>query len=82
MEWGMPTLIECDTVEQNAALCGRLGLDFVELNRNLPICQVPLPMRAGDKSRRRLEAVGCMDTKQRVNLAENPIDRKGGRPYE
>lgn len=40
MQFGMPTLIENDTVEQNAALCRQLGLDFVELNTNLPICQL------------------------------------------
>ena len=40
MQFGMPTLIENDTVEQNAALCRQFGLDFVELNTNLPICQL------------------------------------------
>ena len=33
---GMPTLIETDTLEACAALCKELGLDFIELNMNLP----------------------------------------------
>lgn len=33
---GMPTLIEFDTLEQNARLCSELGLSFVEINMNLP----------------------------------------------
>ncbi|MDY5559147.1 MAG: sugar phosphate isomerase/epimerase, partial [Candidatus Heritagella sp.] len=36
MEWGMPTLIETDTLEECAALCRELGLNFIELNMNLP----------------------------------------------
>ena len=36
MEWGMPTLIEIDTLEECAALCKELGLHFIELNMNLP----------------------------------------------
>ena len=36
MQFGMPTLIENRTLEQNAALCRRLGLNFIELNMNFP----------------------------------------------
>jgi len=36
----MPTLIEYDTIEKNAAVCGELGLDFIELNMNLPQFQI------------------------------------------
>ncbi|MCM1368300.1 MAG: sugar phosphate isomerase/epimerase [Roseburia sp.] len=36
MDFGMPTLIECDGLRENAELCMALGLDFVELNMNLP----------------------------------------------
>lgn len=36
MLFGTPTLIETDTLEQCAALCRELNLDFVELNMNLP----------------------------------------------
>lgn len=34
--FGMPTLIELKTLQQQAELCRQLALDFVELNMNLP----------------------------------------------
>lgn len=34
--FGMPTLIELDTLEDTCALCRRLGLRFVELNMSFP----------------------------------------------
>ena len=40
MQFGMPTLIENRTLEENAALCARLGLRFIELNMNFPEYQV------------------------------------------
>ncbi|MBQ2700090.1 MAG: sugar phosphate isomerase/epimerase [Clostridia bacterium] len=36
---GMPTLIELDTIEKTCQVCSRLGLDFIELNMNLPAYQ-------------------------------------------
>lgn len=36
MEYGMPTLIELPEIEDCAALCKELGLQFVEFNMNLP----------------------------------------------
>ena len=36
MQFGMPTLIENKTLEDNAALCHTLGLSFIELNMNFP----------------------------------------------
>lgn len=38
---GMPTLIETSTLEECAKLCAELGLDFIELNMNLPQYQIP-----------------------------------------
>ena len=35
---GMPTLIECDRLEQNVEIAKELGLSFIELNMDLPIC--------------------------------------------
>ena len=32
----MPTLIELNTLEDNAKVCNELGLDFIEINMNLP----------------------------------------------
>ena len=40
MQFGMPTLIEHKNLIESAALCEELGLDFVELNMNLPQYQV------------------------------------------
>ena len=36
MQYGMPTLIENRTLEENIALCRELGLQFIELNMNFP----------------------------------------------
>jgi sugar phosphate isomerase/epimerase len=36
----MPAMIELNTVAETVALCGELGLDFVELNTNFPAQQV------------------------------------------
>lgn len=36
IDMGMPTLIELPEIEYCAALCSKLGLQFVELNMNLP----------------------------------------------
>lgn len=36
MKIGMPTLIELNTLEENAQLCKEFGLDFIEINMNLP----------------------------------------------
>jgi len=40
MDFGMPTLLELDTLEENVALCQELGLQFVEINCNVPEFQV------------------------------------------
>lgn len=40
LEFGMPTLIEIDSIEETMQLCRKLGLSFVELNMNLPQYQV------------------------------------------
>lgn len=38
---GIPTLIETSALEECAKLCAELGLDFIELNMNLPQYQIP-----------------------------------------
>lgn len=40
MQFGMPVLIEIDSVEETMKLCKELGLSFVELNMNLPQYQI------------------------------------------
>lgn len=37
--FGMPSLVESENLETDLALCAELGLDFVELNANLPHAQ-------------------------------------------
>ena len=39
-EFGMPTLIENKTLEENITLCKELGLSFIELNMNFPEYQI------------------------------------------
>ena len=36
MKFGMPALLEHGTLAEDAALCRELGLDFIELNLNVP----------------------------------------------
>ena len=40
VSFGMPTLIEPSTLEDCAKLCAELGLDFIELNMNMPQYQL------------------------------------------
>lgn len=40
MIFGMPTLIELDSLEETMVLCQELGLHFIELNMNLPLYQL------------------------------------------
>ncbi|WP_022776812.1 sugar phosphate isomerase/epimerase family protein [Butyrivibrio sp. AE3009] len=40
LQFGMPTLIENKTLEDNISLCKELGLKFIELNMNFPEYQV------------------------------------------
>ena len=40
LQFGMPTLIENRTLQENAALCSCLGLKFIELNMNYPEYQI------------------------------------------
>ncbi|MCI8387363.1 MAG: sugar phosphate isomerase/epimerase [Clostridiales bacterium] len=39
LKFGMPTLLEAPTPAKSAVIAAELGLDFVELNQNLPSCQ-------------------------------------------
>lgn len=40
LDFGMPTLIETNSLESCVKLCKELGLDFIELNMNLPQYQI------------------------------------------
>ena len=47
IQFGMPTLIENRTLEDNVRLCRSLGLKFIELNMNFPEYQVDALEHAG-----------------------------------
>lgn len=40
VQFGMPTLIEHRNLEETVMLCKELGLEFIELNMNLPQYQI------------------------------------------
>ncbi len=67
MQFGMPTLIENRTLEDNAALCRSLGLSFIELNMNFPEYQLE-PLEQTDRLLKVAEAAGIYYT---VHLDEN-----------
>lgn len=39
IKYGMPQLLDIQEIESNIQLCEKLGLNFIELNTNLPDCQ-------------------------------------------
>ncbi|MGN1023094.1 MAG: sugar phosphate isomerase/epimerase family protein [Lachnospiraceae bacterium] len=41
-QYGMPVLVEKQTLAENVSLCRDLGLSFLELNMSFPICQLPM----------------------------------------
>lgn len=61
MLWGMPTLVEFGSIEENLCLCRKLGLDFVEVNMNLPMFQPDMLERLP----------ACGDVFYTVHLDEN-----------
>ncbi len=65
MEFGMPFLMETDTLEC-ARLCSQLGLGFIELNMNFPQCQ--LPELSADRLRRIMDQEHLYFT---IHLDEN-----------
>ena len=67
MQFGMPTLIENRTLEDNVALCGSLGLHFIELNMNFPEYQLDR-LEQPDTLFRAAERAGVYYT---VHLDEN-----------
>lgn len=74
--FGMPTLIEKSSARENAELCARLGLRFVELNMNLPEYQVP-EIEKTDALRALAEKMGIFWTihlDENLNIADfNPL---------
>lgn len=67
MQFGMPTLIENRTLEDNVALCSELGLRFIELNMNFPEYQTE-HLEQTDRLMRLAEQAGIYYT---IHLDEN-----------
>ena len=79
MQFGMPTLIENHTLEENASLCEELGLRFIELNMNFPEYQVDVLERTDEliriAERHRLYYTVHLD--ENLNVADfNPLVRQ------
>ena len=76
MQFGMPTLIECRTLEDNLVLCRELGLSFIELNMNFPEYQVQY-LEYTDALRAFAEKAGVYFTihlDEQLNIADfNPL---------
>lgn len=66
----MPTLIENKTLEDNIALCSRLGLKFIELNMNFPEYQLE-KLEETDIFIKAAEQAHIYYT---IHLDENPAD--------
>lgn len=67
MDFGMPTLIENKDLHENIALCRELGLQFIELNMNLPLFQTE-QLEETEKLRRLAAENGIYFT---IHLDEN-----------
>ena len=67
IQFGMPSLIENRTLQENIDLCGRLGLRFIELNMNFPEYQV----EALEETGRLLDAADAAGICYTVHLDEN-----------
>ena len=76
MQFGMPTLIENRTLQDNAELCRSLGLTFIELNMNFPEYQIDR-LKQTDFLIRTAETAGIYYTihlDENLNIADfNPL---------
>ena len=67
IQFGMPTLIENRTLQENIDLCRRLGLRFIELNMNFPEYQADQLEQTG----RLLDAADAAGIYYTIHLDEN-----------
>lgn len=68
IQFGMPTLVENRTLEENVDLCSSLGLKFIELNMNFPEYQVEQLEQMNDTMLEIAEQAGIYYT---IHLDEN-----------
>ena len=73
LRFGMPALIEIDSLEESAALCRELGLSFIELNMNFPEYQADR-LENTDSLIRLAEDAGIYYT---IHLDENELAMAG-----
>lgn len=67
IQFGMPTLIENRTLQENIDLCSRLGLRFIELNMNFPEYQVDCLEQTG----KLIDAADKAEIYYTIHLDEN-----------
>ena len=67
IQFGMPTLIENRTLQDNISLCAGLGLRFIELNMNFPEYQ----LEGLEQADRLLEAADAAGIYYTIHLDEN-----------
>lgn len=76
MQYGMPTLVENETLDENIALCRELGLRFIELNMNFPEYQLAA-LEKTDELIEKAEKAGIYYTihlDENLNIADfNPL---------
>lgn len=79
INWGMPTLIENRTLEDNILLCKELGLSFIELNMNFPEYQIDR-IRDMERFCKKADEAGIYYTihlDENMNVADfNPLVRE------
>lgn len=79
INWGMPTLIENRTLEDNILLCKELGLSFIELNMNFPEYQID-KIRDMERFCKKADEAGIYYTihlDENMNVADfNPLVRE------
>ena len=80
MQFGMPTLVENETLEENVALCKRLHLNFIELNMNFPEYQIDQMEKNVSRFKKLAEETGIYYTihlDENMNVADfNPLVRE------
>lgn len=78
MQYGMPTLIENKTLNDNIMLCKELGLNFIELNMNFPEYQIDKLEKVTDfyKAADDAEIYYTIHLDENLNIADfNPLVR-------
>lgn len=65
MKYGMPTLLEFNTINENVKFAKKHNLDFIELNMNLPIC-----LNIKDKELMKYDIEFTMHISEELNIGE------------